>query len=125
MADGDFHTPTAEELAFLRIVTRAYPELQAQIESCEVADYDPDGYCDVRVLSGPIAPQRDHCDGPSFVTYEPQLRTTETILWISEHGMLKSIEIVEYPRSFDNVYRRYIEADRNSQLTYRDSRSDT
>lgn len=118
MADGDFHTPTTEERAFLRIVTRAYPELRAQIESCEVADYDPDGYCDVRVLSGPPSPEVDHCDGPSLVTYEPHLRTAETILWISASGMLNTIEIMEYPSSSDDIYQYYIEGDRDSQLTY-------
>ena len=121
MAGRNFHSPTTEELAFLRIVTRAYPELQAQVESCEVADYDPDGYCDVRVLSGPASPEIDHCDGPSLVTYEPHLRTTETILWISARGMLDTIEIIEFPRTFDNVYKRYIEGDRDSKVTYRDS----
>lgn len=119
VADRDFHTPTTEELAFLRIVTRGYPELQAQIESCEVADYDPDGYCDVRVLSGPPSPEIDHCDGPSLLTCEPNLRSTETILWI-DRGMLASVEIVEYPISSDGVYARYIEGDRDSKLTYRD-----
>ena len=46
-------TPTADEHSFLRIVTRGYPELEAQVESCEVSAYDPAGYCDVRVGSGP------------------------------------------------------------------------
>src|SRR5579884_3823298 len=48
-----YRAPTELEREFLRVCTRGYPELEAQIESCEVADYDATGWCDVRVLKGP------------------------------------------------------------------------
>ena len=118
MADTEYHAPTAEELAFLRIVTRGYPELEAQVESCEISAYDPTGYCDVRVGSGPPF-RREHVDGPSLGIQDSEPRFIEILLWMNEDGFLITIEVMEYPDFTENVYGRYIESARNGNLTYR------
>lgn len=118
MADPEYHTPTAEELSFLRIVTRGYPELEAQVESCEVSAYDPAGYCDVRVGSGPPF-RRERVDGPSLGIQDSGPRFVETLLWMNEDGFLNTIEVIEYPDFMGNVYERYIESARDAHLTYR------
>jgi hypothetical protein len=118
MADTEYHTPTAAELAFLRIVTRGYPELEAQVELCEISAYDPTGYCDVRVRSGPPF-RRERVDGPSLVVHDSGPRFIETLLWLNEDGFLDNIEVIEYSDRTDNVYGRFIESARNGNLTYR------
>ncbi|HEV2738724.1 MAG TPA: hypothetical protein VGU66_09110 [Candidatus Elarobacter sp.] len=118
MLDTEYHTPTAEELSFLRIVTRGYPELEAQVESCKISAYDPTGYCDVQVASGPPF-RRELVDGPSLGVQDSEGRFIEILLWVNEDGFLKTIEVMEYPDFMEDVYERYIESARNGNLTYR------
>jgi hypothetical protein len=113
-----FHTPNDREQAFLRIVTIGYPELQAQIESCEVDDYDPDGYCDVRVISGPPLSIKEQCEGPSLLD-EPTLPEVDVILWISNVGFLDSVELVGYGSPLRDIYERFIDAAKVSKLRYK------
>ena|SRR5260370_10906298 len=114
----NFRTPTEQERAFLRIVTSGYSELRAQVESCEVADYDPDGYCDVRVLTGPPSPIRDHCNGPSLQTGIQATPIVETILWIDGEGMLDNVEFVSFGEPLDAMYERFISAAVEAKLSY-------
>ncbi|MGH3573631.1 MAG: hypothetical protein ACRDUW_17710 [Pseudonocardiaceae bacterium] len=118
MSDYRFHDPDAVELAFLRIVTHGYLELTAQIESCEVDDFDSTGYCDVHVISGPSLGRGAMCDGPSLVDREDQSET-DTILWVNDSGYLYSIEIVGYGQPLGDVYARFIKAASCAQLRYK------
>lgn len=114
----DFRTPTADERSFLRIVTLGYAELEAQIESCDVADYDPDGYCDVRVAAGPPSPVHEHCDGPSLITGVEDRPIIETLLWINHEGMLDTIEFIQAGERFENIYLLFIRAAADAALIY-------
>ena len=90
-----FHKPTEPERAFLRLVTFGYPELAAQIENCEVDDFDLDGYCDIRIMSGPpSATKNTMYDGPSLVPELPYKPSIETILWVDDSGYLSSVEVI-------------------------------
>ncbi|MDQ6925490.1 MAG: hypothetical protein M3154_04545 [Candidatus Eremiobacteraeota bacterium] len=114
-----YRAPTEQERTLLRIVTLGYPELEAQIECCEVAEYDPPGYCDVHVLSGPPCPGPDHCDGPSLSIKIPMIAYIETILWIDERGMLANIEFVSYMGPADGVYEAFIRGAADGTLVYK------
>jgi len=115
---SDFHAPDDQERAFLRTVTKGYPELQAQVESCKVDQYDPEGYCDVLVISGPPSPIADSCDGPSLFD-DPSLPEVDTILWINDVGFLDSVEIVGYGSLLNSIYQRFGDAAKASRLRYR------
>jgi len=106
----NYRVPTQEERAFLRVVTRGYSELEAQAESCEIADYDPDGWCHVRVREGQSAAMRGHVDGPTLQTDEPVKTFVETILWTNEAGLLSTVEIVDYLKVLGEPYRAFLEA---------------
>ncbi len=118
MSEPRFHVPNEAEQSFLRLVTLGYPELQAQITSCEVDDYDPDGYCDIHVISGPPSPVKGSCDGPSLHE-APNLPEIDTILWINNEGFLLNVEIVGYGVPVNNIYERFIEGARASKLRYK------
>ncbi|MGH7707003.1 MAG: hypothetical protein ACREM6_03610 [Vulcanimicrobiaceae bacterium] len=120
MSDYRFHSPNAIERAFLRIVTSGYPQLAEQIETCEVDDFDTDGYCDVRVNPRPpLATSTEVRDGPSLADGPNGL--IETLLWI-KGGYLASIEVIP---SFGgqpplrDIYERFIEAASHGQLLYK------
>jgi hypothetical protein len=114
-----FRAPTELELAFLRAVTDGYPELREQIESCLVADYDPDGYCDVQILGGPPTPRRmAQYEGPSLVSDIPDSPLVDTILWVDQRGFLDNVEIVDYGARRDDAYQRFVTAAAESRLTY-------
>jgi hypothetical protein len=117
--EDTFRTPTDLERAFLRAVTEGYPELREQIESCLVADYDPDGYCDVKVLSGPAMPKRiAQYVGPSLLNDMPGSSLVDSILWVDDHGFLNNVEIVDYGARRDDIYQRFVTAAAESRLTY-------
>lgn len=80
----------------MRVVTHGFPELEKQIECCEVADYDPTGWCCVRVTRVPPSPIVNPADGPTVRTGDPKNPFLEIILWTNIAGMLKSAEIVDY-----------------------------
>ena len=114
-----FRLPTDLERAFLRVVTAGYSELHQQIESCLVADYDPDGFCDVLVLHGP--PSRRPASqsmGPSLVTNVPGSPLVDSILWIDARGFLAKVEIVEYGDAIGDIYRRFVNAAAGRELRY-------
>jgi hypothetical protein len=116
-SNGPYHPPSEKELAFLRIVTRGYPNLEAQVESCEVEEYDETGYCNVRVLAGPRI-ENDMANGPTLVVDGVFI---ETILWFRDNGWLDSVEVVEYaPINVGDVYQAFIDAVAMSTLVYRD-----
>jgi hypothetical protein len=115
----NFRSPTTEERAFLRIVTFGHPELEAQIESCEITDYDPDGYCDVRVRCGPPSRIGEACDGPSLLIGDKREPLIQTMLWTNNEGMLDTIEFLVLPGGSDkNIYERYIRAAADGNLVY-------
>jgi hypothetical protein len=119
LTDATFHAPTELERAFLRIVTVGYPELQAQVESCVVADYDPDGYCDIRISNGPPSPKRrGYCQGPSLETGIPRSPLIETLLWINEDGMLVNIEFLEVGEPIGDIYQHFVVGAAESKLRY-------
>jgi hypothetical protein len=118
VSEGRLHAPNGVERSFLQLVTLGYPELQAQETSYEVDNYDPDGYCDVRVISGPPSPVKGSCDGPSLHD-APNLPGIHTILWINDEGFLDNIEIVGFGESVNNIYKRFIEGARASKLRYK------
>jgi hypothetical protein len=118
VSEARLHAPNEVERSFLQIVTLGYPELHAQVMSCEVDDYDLDGYCDIHVISGPSAPVKGSCDGPSLreATNLPEI---DTILWINDEGFLENVEVVGYGAPVDNIYERFIEGARASKLRYK------
>ena len=120
MAAPDYHPPSALELAFLRTVTRGYPELQKQIESCEVADYEPTGWCSVYSAGGPPSNTVNPAQGPSLNTGEPDNLNLEALLWTNEAGMLKAVEIVDYgiPGAPSHPYELFVDAARRGCLEY-------
>lgn len=114
-SDGPYRPPSEKELAFLRIVTRGYPDLEVQIESCEVEEYDETGYCNVRVLDGPRGDD-GMADGPSLTTDAFHI---ETILWFRDNGWLDSVEVIEYATtSTGEVYQTFIDGAAASALVY-------
>jgi len=118
-ADRKFHAPTTVESLFLELVTLGYPELQSQIRSCEVSDYDDAGYCDVRVLSGPRSPKKNSMlDGPVLMDSRP-FPDIDFLLWTDEDGYLRTIEVVAYGSSVANIYERVIDAANRRQLSHR------
>ena len=121
MVAANYHTPTALELAFLRAVTHGFPELETQIESCEVANFDPTGWCYVCAPSGPPSPVVSPADGPTLKGNDPNNPFVEILLWTNNAGMLKSVEIVDYGRgpSLDNPYQLFVDAAKNGSLEYR------
>jgi hypothetical protein len=96
MSSQHFRPPTDAERAFLRIVARGHSELERQIETCELADDDPTGWCDVNVLGGPPAPIRDMVDGPALISDDPQFPFVETFLWTDDRGLLSSVEFLAF-----------------------------
>lgn len=118
MSEVRFRAPNEVERSFLQIVTLGYPELEAQVMSCEVDDYDSDGYCDIHVISGPPSPVKGSCDGPSL-REAPHLPEVDTILWINNEGLLESVEIVGYGAPVDNIYERFVEGAKASKLRYK------
>jgi hypothetical protein len=121
VAAAKYRAPTALELAFLRAVTLGFPELADQIESCEVADYDPTGWCYVRVISGQPSRVVNPIDGPTLTTGDPNNPFVEIILWTNDDGMLKSVEIVDYGLgpSHDDPYKLFADAAKGGRLEYR------
>ena len=91
-----YRLPTSVERKFLRIVTRDYPELASQVESCEIADYDSTGWCYLRPLGGLPSPIRYHAEGPDVRTATAEAPLIGTIIWTDRLGMLESIEILAY-----------------------------
>ncbi len=99
-----FHKPTQLELAFLRVITRGYAELEAQVEVCELSQYDPIGYYDVRIdESATVAAstRKRPIQGPS-ITYtnlpQPKIAMIgePTVLLVSKHdGSSRRIPYVE------------------------------
>ncbi len=91
-----YRVPTELEQAFLRVVTRGYADLESQIGTCEIAEYDPLGWCDIHVLGGPPSQIRHNAEGPSMQTGRSDVPLIGTIMWTDVAGMLESIEIIEY-----------------------------
>jgi hypothetical protein len=118
VSEPRFHAPNEVEQSFLQLVTLGYPELQAQATSCEVDDYDPDGYCDVHVISGPPSRCKGSCDGPSL-REAPNLPEVDSILWINDEGFLESVEIVGYGLPVNDIYKRFIDGAMASKLRYK------
>lgn len=104
-----YRLPTNLEREFLRVITRGYPELERQIESCEIADYDPVGWCNVHVIEGPPSPIRFMAEGPTLLMVDPQM-FIEILIWTNEIGMLSKIEIVEYGSHLDDPYATFVAA---------------
>ncbi|MGC2405478.1 MAG: hypothetical protein WA431_03630 [Candidatus Cybelea sp.] len=121
MAVVGYRAPNDLELAFLRVVTRGFPELVEQIESCTIADYDPTGWCYVRATCGPPSLIGNPHDGPTLKTADPNHPFLEIILWTNDAGMLKSVEIVDYGLDalVDEPYRLFVDAANNGRLDYR------
>lgn len=121
MAPPDYRTPSELELVFLRAVTRGYPELEKQIESCEVADYDPAGRCYVHSTGGPPSAIVNPADGPTLDAREPHKLHVDILLWTNEAGMLKAVEIVDYgtlPPSLGRPYQLFVDAAKRGCLEY-------
>ena len=91
-----YRLPTDRERRFLRILAHGHAELERQVESCEISDYDLRGYYEVRILGGPPAPQAAHhpIDGPA-VMGNPKVPLFAVLLWTDESGLLYLIEILE------------------------------
>ena len=120
----EYHVPNECERAFLRLVCRGQPELETQIETCRISDYDPTGWCYVDVRDGPASPLRFHADGPTLHVDAPSL-SFDTIVWVDEGGRLGSIEIIDYLliRTFtaaDPPYRLFLAAEEDGRLTKRE-----
>jgi hypothetical protein len=115
-----YREPTEIERAFLRIVSRGYNEIEQQIESCRIADYDPTGWCDVEVTEGPPSPIRYHAQGPAVRTGPAEQPTLylESVLAVSTEGFLESIEIVRYVGDVESPYSIFVEAARHGELLY-------
>ncbi len=118
---GNYRAPTDLERAFLRVVTLGFPELEKQIECCEVAPYDPTGWCYVRVDCGPPLPIHNPADGPSLSSDDPNHPFIEILLWTNDDGMLKWVEIVDYgPKpTLENAYQLFVDAAKSGRLGYR------
>ncbi len=123
MAQKTFRDPTDIERSFLRIASRGHAEIERQIESCRVADYDPTGWCDVLVLTGPPSPIRFHADGPALRRGDSEYPDlfVQTMLNVNEAGMLESVEIVHYAGTMPATpYGLFVEAAHRNELVYPD-----
>jgi hypothetical protein len=117
-----FRPPTELELTFFRIVTRGFPEYEAQIERCEIADYDPDGWWQMRAIDGPPligAP----LDGPSLEIRDPEWRYLEVLIWTTRQGLLDCLEILDTTEKGDtlgqaDLIRVYLDAESEGRLKY-------
>jgi hypothetical protein len=116
-----YRAPTDLELTFLRVVTRGFPELAEQIESCDLAEYDLTGWCYVRATCGPPLLTANPHDGPTLKTEDPNHPFLEIILWTNDAGMLKSVELVDYgpAPSLHNPYQLFVDAAKSGHLKYR------
>jgi hypothetical protein len=110
VTERTYRAPTELELAFLRVVARGYPKLEQQVESCQIADYDRDGWCYVRVVPGQSPGMHFHLDGPTLQAEEPVKLFVDTILWTNEDGLLTTVEVVDYRNALDEPYPAFVEA---------------
>jgi hypothetical protein len=120
--EENYRTPTDAERAFLRVITRCYPELAEQIESCEITDYDPTGYIEVRVLGGPRCPVtvKEPIDGPALDAGDNGVPAIDILLWLTDERMLKTIEVIEWGSgTLDNLYGKFANAEGTDKLLYR------
>jgi hypothetical protein len=104
-----YHTPSELEQQFLRVVTRGYPELELQIEACEVADYDPDGWLKVRVTNGPRIAKR-MVPGPFLQRGDYEFIPLIDINLLARDGLLNEIEFVDYGVPAEDPYRSFVDA---------------
>jgi hypothetical protein len=121
MTPKSYREPTAVELAFLRVVCRGQREIERQLESCRIAEYDPTGWCDVWVVDGPPSSLRYHASGPALKRGEDQHPDLylDTILWVNHAGMLESVEILDYLDVLtDDPYAVFVEAAERDELVY-------
>jgi len=119
----DYRPPTDLELTFFRIVTRGFPELEAQIELCQIADYDPEGWWHVRAIDGPPLLLGNPLDGPSLHIHEPADRYLQILIWTTRRGMLHLLEVLDTTEKGDTLeqhelVRAYIDADLAGRLQY-------
>jgi len=110
-----YRSPTDLEQAFLRVITRGYPDLESQIEPCEIAEYDPLGWCHIRTVGGRPSQIRHNAEGPQVQTGRSDVPLIGTIMWTNIAGMLESIEILEYGigrlfRGDETPYRLFVNA---------------
>jgi hypothetical protein len=121
MAAVHYRAATDLEYQFLKVVTRGFPELAEQVERCEVAEYDPTGWCCVRVTCGPSSPIVNPASGPTLKTDDPDHPFVEILLWTNGAGSLERVEIVDYgpAASIDNPYTLFVEAAKRGRLKYR------
>jgi hypothetical protein len=93
-----FRDPTADEQAFLQIVSFGYAEISEQVKACQVAEYDPTGWCDVRILTGPPSPIRFRAPGAAIRRGDPENPEIyiDTILNVDVEGFLENVEILVY-----------------------------
>ena len=112
--EGAYRRPTELEKDFLRVATRGYPLLENQIEDCEIADYDPTGWCYVRVLEGMPFSARP-AQGPKLRMDDPAMTFVELLLWTNEAEMLECVEVVEYGSGgfSEPPYRVFVDASSN------------
>ena len=117
-----YRRPTELEREFLGVATRGYPLLEAQVEDCEIAEYDPTGWCYVRVLEGMPFYARP-AQGPRLETGNAADPFYELLLWTNAMGLLEHIEIVEYGlgHSSTRPYELFVAAARGTggRLTFK------
>jgi hypothetical protein len=136
----DYHLPTELERNFLRVVTRGYGELEKQVESCEISDYDVVGFCYVNVLAGPVSPELFMAEGPVLdltqldahlfeITTDLRMADPKvycvTVSLTTHGGMLSAIEVVSFGDGYVvDPYRLFVEASATASpaLTYRTAR---
>jgi hypothetical protein len=103
VSERTLHRPTELEVAFLRTITRGYPELEAQIESCELSDYDPVGYYAVHVSessSVPASLAERPVQGPA-INFDklPQPKIVmigePTVFLVAKHGASQRVPYTE------------------------------
>jgi len=129
MADsGDYHEPTDQERAFLRIVVRGIVELEDQVEHCLIDAYDRTGYCDVRVSQGrtlvpppaiELGPaNRFTLDGAILDVGGARPVWIETMLSVTD-GYLDSIEILDCMDSISgDPYELFLRGSANGHVSY-------
>ena len=106
-----YRAPSELEGAFLRVVTRGYPNLEVQIASCEIGDDNPVGFVEIRARSGPPQPSElGYVNGPDLLSADPDDAPVQTILFVGEAGMLYLIEFVQYRSERSDLYRAFVEA---------------
>jgi len=115
-----FRPTTEVERAFLRVVTSGHPEIESQIESCQIADYDSSGWCDVLVSDGRPSPEGYHVDGPQLKRGDPENPSLyfSTMFSLDDNGMLTAIEFIVYRGVLVNPYETVLEAKANGELVY-------